>query len=127
MRHTLCVEVRQEAREAHLMGLSVCPIAIVAAPVETVWALLDNPTRLDEWVDGRIEWIVPEGPTTPGQKFCIKSNALGRSWRVIFTVKEVILDRHTLQMDVVLPLGMALQERLICTHIDATSCRVQYG
>ncbi len=109
------------------MGLSVCPAAIVAAPVEIVWGLLDNPERLDEWADGRVERVEPEGPTTPGQKFYIKTSAFGKSWHVAFAVEEVIPDEHILQMNVALPLGMTLHERLMCTPIDATSCRVQYG
>ena len=109
------------------MSVTVCPVAIVAAPVETVWELLANPAQFDEWADGKIQWIEPEGPTTPDQRFCIKSRALGRSWSALFTVKEVNQDKHVLQMDVAFPLGMALHQRLMCTPIDATSCRVQYG
>jgi hypothetical protein len=33
------------------MGLSVCPAAIVAVPIEVVWDLL-RPARLSEWADG---------------------------------------------------------------------------
>ena len=109
------------------MSLTVCPAAIVAVPVETVWELLDNPVRFDEWADGKIQWITPEGPTTPEQQFCIKSRALGRSWSALFIVKEVNREKHVLQMDVAFPLGMALHQRLMCTPIDASSCRVQYG
>ena len=109
------------------MSLTVCPAAIVAAPVETVWELLDNPVRFDDWADGKIQWIAPDGPTMPEQQFCIKSRALGRSWPALFTVKEVQQEKHVLQMDVVLPLGMSMHNRLMCTPIDAVSCRVQYG
>ena len=109
------------------MSITVCPAAIIAAPIEMVWQLLDNPAQFDEWADGTIQWIKPEGPTAPSQQFCIKSRALGRSWSALFTVKEVNQDKHVLQMDVVFPLGMQLHQRLMCASIDATSCRVQYG
>jgi len=109
------------------MGLSVCPAAIVAAPVETVWSLLDNPVQFNEWADGKVEWVKPEGSTTPGQQFGITSRALGRSWSAVFTVKAVDPNKHVLQTDVAFPLGMVLHQRLMCTPIDATSCRVQYG
>jgi len=46
------------------MGLSVCPSAIVAAPVETVWSLLDPLSQLDKWADGEVISIEPEGPAT---------------------------------------------------------------
>lgn len=109
------------------MGLSVCPAAIVAAPVETVWSLIDNPVQFNEWADGKIEWIKPEGPAIPGQQFGITSKAFGRSWRAVFTVKEVNADKHILQADVTFPLSMKMHNRIACTPIDATSCRVQYG
>ncbi len=109
------------------MSLTVCPAAIIAAPIETVWELLDNPVRFDEWADGKVQWVEPEGPMTQGQRFGIESRAFGRSWSALFTVKEVNRDKHILQTDVTFPLGMALHERIMCTPIDATSCRVQYG
>jgi hypothetical protein len=109
------------------MSLSVCPMATVAAPVETVWSLLDNPMKFNEWADGKVEWVRPEGPMTPGQKFCVKSDALGKSWRVVFTVENVNSDKHILQTNVEFPFGMKLHERVACTPIDAVSCRVQYG
>jgi ligand-binding SRPBCC domain-containing protein len=109
------------------MALNVCPAAIVAAPVETLWSLLDNPVQFNEWTDGKVEWVKPEGPMIPGQQFGITSKALGRSWRAVFTVKAVDSDRHVLQTDVAFPLGMSLHERVTCTPINATSCRVQYG
>jgi ligand-binding SRPBCC domain-containing protein len=109
------------------MALNVCPAAIVAAPVETVWSLLDNPLQFNEWADGKVEWVKPEGPMASGQQFSVTSKALGRTWHAVFTVKNVDAEKHVLQTDVAFPLGMNLHERVACTPIDATSCRVQYG
>lgn len=36
------------------MSMSVCPIAVVAAPIERVWALLANPSSYDLWWDAGI-------------------------------------------------------------------------
>ncbi len=109
------------------MSLTVCPAAIVLAPVELVWELLDNPRQLDQWAGGKVQWVESEGPMTPGQRFSVKSKALGRSWDALFTVKEVDRDKHVLQMNVAFPLGMTLHQRLMTTPINATSCRLQYG
>ena len=109
------------------MGLSFCPTATVAASVEEVWSLLANPAKYGEWADAHIERVVPEGPITPGQRIYLTSKAFGRSWKVVFQIEMVDPDKHQMQTHVTFPLGMALDERLVCTPIDAISCRVQYG
>jgi uncharacterized protein YndB with AHSA1/START domain len=43
------------------MGLNVCPTVVVKAPVEVVWSFLANPAKFNEWVDGRVEHMEPEG------------------------------------------------------------------
>ena len=108
------------------MGLSVCPAAVVAAPVEVVWEFL-HPENFNEWIDGRVEQIKPEGPAVVGQKIIATAPALGRRWQVVFKVEKVDAERHQLGMHVTFPLGMQLQEHVSCTAIDATSCNVQYG
>ena len=109
------------------MGLSVCPSAIVAAPVETVWSLLDPLSQLGTWADAEVLRVEPEGPVAPGQRMIARSHAAGRWWNVMFVVEEVHRERHVLQMNVAFPFGMNLHERLMCTPVDTTSCRVQYG
>lgn len=109
------------------MGLSVCPSAIVAAPTETVWSLLDPLSQLDKWADGKVISVVPEGSATPGQRAIIRSRAAGRIWNVTFVVEDIDRERHVLQMNVTFPFGMHLHERIMCSPIDAQSCRVQYG
>lgn len=108
------------------MGLSVCPAAIVAAPVEVVWDLL-RPSRLSEWADGKVEAPVPQGPTAVGQTFLVAAKAFGRTWHVSFTIEKVDPEKHQLEMHVLFPPGMQLHEHLSCTRIDESSCRVQYG
>src|SRR5713226_8314214 len=49
------------------MGVTVCPIAVVAAPVEVVWANLVQWERYSEWADVQVERIEPEGPASVGQ------------------------------------------------------------
>ena len=73
-----------KSAEVMIMGLRVCPAAIVAAPVEEVWSLLANPAKYGEWADARVERVVPEGPVTPGQRIYPTSKAFGRTWSVVF-------------------------------------------
>src|SRR5579864_8022202 len=53
----------------HTMSLTVCPAAIVAAPVEVVWGNLVQWERYSEWfsADVQVERSEPEGPATVGQ------------------------------------------------------------
>jgi len=109
------------------MSLNVCPAAMVAAPIEDVWELISNLARYGEWADARVERIVPAGPTTSGQVLYANSRSLGKRWPVTLTVTAIDMDKHRIQMDVALPLGLLLHQTTICTSIDAQSCHVQYG
>ena len=108
------------------MSLTVCPAAIVAAPIEVVWNLL-QPSHLSEWADGKVEPPIPQGPAAVGQTFRVTSKAFGRSWQANFTVEKVNPEKHQLEMLVLFPFSMQLHEHLSCTRIDESSCRVQYG
>ena len=51
------------------MGLTVCPAAVVAAPVEVIWGNLVQWERYCEWFSAnvQVERSEPEGPATVGQ------------------------------------------------------------
>lgn len=89
------------------MGLSVCPAATVAAPAETVWALLASAPRWDNWIDGRVERVEP-GPLAPGQTVAVLAPAFDRTWRSTFVIEDVDAERGVLAMRVAFPLGMTL-------------------
>jgi len=108
------------------MVVSVCPAAIVAAPVEDVWELLAQPSRYDEWYDAHTERVVPEGPATPSQTIYASTRAFGKRWDVSFVIKKVDPDKHQIQIDTKLPFGRVAHNTIMCTPVDATSCRVQY-
>ena len=105
------------------MGLSVCPVAIVAAPVEVVWANLTEWERYYEWGGVRVKRLAPEGPAAAGQTVHLTGLGLG------FTFKVDAVDpaRHQIDGHVFFPLGLQEKPHIACTPIDATSCRVQYG
>ncbi len=84
------------------MGLSVCPVAIVAAPVEVVWENLVQWERYVGWADVQVERCEPAGPATAGQTITFAGKAFGRTLRFIFKVEEVNPESHQLGLHVFL-------------------------
>ncbi len=105
------------------MGLSVCPAAVVAAPVEVVWGNLVQWERYSEWADVQVERVEPEGPATAGQTIYFT----GMGLHFTFKVEEVDPERHQLGLHAFFPLGLQEKAHIACYPIDATTCRVQYG
>jgi hypothetical protein len=109
------------------VSLSVCPIATIAAPVERVWTLLEDPARYGKWIDGTVESIGPPGSAQRGQILTIATSALGRRWRVSIAIECVDAARHQLGFHVKLPFGVLEDSTITCTPLDERSCRVSYG
>ncbi len=111
------------------MGLTVCPAAVVAAPVEVVWGNLVQWERYSEWFDRsvQVERSEPEGPATVGQTINFAGKAFGRTMHFSFKVEEANPERHQLGLHAFFPLGLQMKPHISCTPIDATTCRVQYG
>jgi hypothetical protein len=109
------------------MGLTVCPAAVVAVPVEVVWENLVQWERYSEWADVQVERLEPEGPTTVGKTISFTGKAFGRTLRFRFTVEAVNPERHQLGLHAFFPFGLQEKIHIGCTPIDATSCHVQYG
>jgi hypothetical protein len=111
------------------MGLTVCPAAVVTAPVEVVWGNLVEWQRYSEWFDRslQVERSEPQGLATVGQTITFAGKALGRTWHFIFKVEKINPARHQLGLHAFFPLGLQMKPHISCTPLDATSCRVQYG
>ena len=109
------------------MGLTVCPSAIVAAPVEVVWENLVQWERYSEWADVQVERSEPEGPATVGQTIYFGGKVLGRTLHFTFKVEEVNPESYQIDLHVFFPLGLQEKPHISCISIDATTCRVQYG
>ena len=109
------------------MGFTLCPSAVVEAPVESVWELLSEPALYQEWSDIRTDRIVPEGKASPGQVLYGKTSGLGRTWDVTIRVERVNPEKHRVQLLATLPLGVVNHVTITGTPIDSASCRVQYG
>jgi hypothetical protein len=115
--------------EEHAMSLTVCPAAVIAAPVEVVWGNLAQWERYSEWfsADVQVERSEPEGPATVGQTIYFAGKTFVRTLHFIFKVEEVNPERHQLGLHAFFPLGLQMKPHISCTPIDATTCRVQYG
>ena len=109
------------------MSLSVCPAAVVAAPVELVWRNLVEWERYSEWADVQVERSQPAGPASAGQTVTFGGKVLGRTLHFTFKVEELDPERHQIGLHAFFPLGLQEKPHVTCTPIDATSCRVQYG
>lgn len=111
------------------MGFTVCPVAVVAAPVEVIWENLVQWERYSEWfsADLQAERLEPEGPATVGQTISFAGKVLGRTWHFLFKVEEVNSERYQLGLHAFFPLGLQMKPHISCTPISAVTCRVQYG
>jgi uncharacterized protein YndB with AHSA1/START domain len=85
------------------MGFYICPARVVAAPVESVWELLADPSLYDLWWDARAERIVPEGKASPGQVVYAKTSAFGLQGDVTLRVERVDPEKHQIQFHVTIP------------------------
>jgi uncharacterized protein YndB with AHSA1/START domain len=108
------------------MGLTVCPVAVIAAPVETVWQLLSEPRLRDEWWDTRTERVVPEGNASPGQVIYLKNSVMGIQLLGTLTVESVDPAKHRIQWTLRTP-GIINHQTTVCTALEGASCQVQYG
>jgi hypothetical protein len=105
----------------------VCPTDTIAAPVERVWQLMTDPDLYDTWIDGRVERASPRGPAQPGQVVDVSTRGLGRRWTVKFRVLAVDPQRHVFELDVDLPLGLKMHERMTAVPLDAGHTRLSFG
>ena len=109
------------------MSLSVCPAAVVAAPVELVWRNLVEWERYSEWADVQVERSQPEGPASAGQTVTFGGKVMSRTLHFTFKVEQIDPEKHQIGLHAFFPLGLQEKPHVTCTPIDATSCRVQYG
>jgi hypothetical protein len=109
------------------MSVSVCPIAVIAAPLDRVWAMLADPSRYDLWWDAHTDVIVPQGPVQPGQTVYAHTYGFGRRWTVTTVVEQIDAARHCIQLTTTLPLGIIGHNQLMATAVDGASTRVAFG
>jgi hypothetical protein len=109
------------------MTVSVCPIAVVQAPAERVWALLSEPASYAIWWDAETVTIVPAGPARPGQQITATSKALARQWPVSITVEAVNTARHAIDLTTRLPFGITVRNHITVMPLEGAASRVSFG
>jgi ligand-binding SRPBCC domain-containing protein len=109
------------------MTVTVCPAAIINAPIERVWSLLMDPRRWTHWSTARLETADPEGPLHAQQRLYFSSRAFGRRWRAVTTVIRVTPERHSVDVDVSVPFGIVNHEHLSLTSLPDDRTHVQFG
>lgn len=107
--------------------LSVCPSAVVEAPVERVWELLTRPEGFDLWVDAVVVAAEPEGPVRPGSRLHLVTRALGWRFAVTIEVREVDAERRRLRFLVELPFGMMNDEVVTMADSGDGGTLVRFG
>ena len=109
------------------MTVTVCPAAIVAAPIEDVWALLADTAAFETWWDAQTDRIVPAGPAAPGQTVYAHTRALGRRWNVTTVVESLDEGQHQIRLRTMLPFGISVSNHVSCAPLAAGGTRVQFG
>ncbi len=109
------------------VAISVCPAAVVEAPLERVWAVLLDSEHYGEWADARFIRFDPPGPATPGQVMEADTRELGLSFRVRLRIESIDPAKHQVVLDVDLPFGVRERTTITSTPIDRRTTRVQYG
>lgn len=114
-------------REQPVSVLSVCPSALVEAPVERVWDLLTRPEGFDLWADAALVVAEPVGPAQPGQHLHLVTRALGRTFAVTIEVHEVDAERGRLGFLVKLPFGLVNDETITIAKTGDGRTLVRFG
>ena len=110
------------------MTVSVCPIAVVNAPPERVWALLSEPSSYALWWDTSFRFTIePNGAAQPGQQITAVSRALGRQLAVRITVNAVDAARRAIDLTTRLPFGITAYNHITVVPVGGAACRVSFG
>ncbi len=109
------------------MSFSTCPLATVNAPVERVWALLEDPAQFGVWWEAKTRSIVPPGPAQPGQEIYAQLGWLPRRWDLHITVQSVAPEKHQLDLHTRLPFGITVYNHITCAGLDDRHTRLSFG
>jgi hypothetical protein len=108
------------------MGVTTCPTDVVNAPVERVWALLADPLRYDAWTDLREIRVEPSGAARTGQVIRGVTREAGLTFKASFTVLAVDADKHQIDYESYLPLGVVGHNRIVAVPLDPNRSRVSF-
>ena len=105
------------------MSVSVCPMAVVKAPLERVWSLLSEPANYDLWWDVRTQLIVPEGHAQAGQRVHAKAGGFS----IFISVDAVDESKHKIDFISKFPFGITGFNHITCTALPDSTTQVSFG
>jgi hypothetical protein len=103
-----------------------CPTAGVETPVEVVWQLLTTFSGWGNFFDVRVVRVEPAGPASKGQRMIGETGPRWLHLRIAFEFTRIDDERHELEFDGRLPLGINVHEALDCVPLGSDRCRVNY-
>jgi uncharacterized protein YndB with AHSA1/START domain len=109
------------------VSVSVCPSALVDAPVERVWDLLTRPEGFDLWSEAALVAAEPEGRAHAGQLLHLVTRSLGWAFAITIEVLEVDAEHRRLHLLVDLPFGVANDEVITLADAGDGRCLVRFG
>jgi uncharacterized protein YndB with AHSA1/START domain len=107
--------------------VSVCPSAVVDAPVDRVWDLVTRPEGFDLWTDATLVSAEPDGHATAGQELHLVTRALGWTFAVGISVREVDPERHRVGFLVALPFGVVNDQVMTLSDAGEGRTLVRFG
>src|SRR5262245_38978302 len=102
-------------------NFETCPIEVVNAPVECVWKLVTTPS-LFEWIDAKLIQAPARSLVVNDRVIFAASLGLRVSWTVL-----ALDPPHRIALDIALPFGIANQETMVLSRLDANTCRVSFN
>ena len=107
--------------------LSVCPSAVIEAPIDRVWDLVTRPEGFDLWTDARLVVAEPAGRASAGQELHLVTRALGWTFAVRISVREVDPERHRVGFLVALPFGVVNDQVMTLAEAGEGRTLVRFG
>jgi hypothetical protein len=110
-------------------AISVCPAAVVEAPLDPVWAVLVDSEHYGDWADARFTRFDPPGSAVQGQVMWAYGREFGITLplQVRLRIESIEPEHHRVVFDVDLPFGLRERTTITATPIDQRTTRVQYG
>jgi hypothetical protein len=105
------------------MSVSVCPIAIINAPIGKVWTFLSEPANYALWWDAQTRSIVPEGHAQSGQRIHAKTRGLDVNV-IVISIDE---SKRQIHLTTMLPFGITVDNHITCTALENGACQVSFG
>ncbi len=102
-------------------AFETCPTDVAHAPVERVWQRLTDPSLLG-WVDAKVVDAPARHLGVGDRVRFVASFRLPVTWSVL-----AIDPPRQIALDIQLPFGMAVQETIVLSRIDADSCRITFN